>query len=988
MTGMDPLDHRCAAPENHLSSRHPHHSRLFPALTLAIGLGWAGLSASPALSSDRDFTHEYAKDGRDLAYTRQVENVDPNRIVIRFHPDSGARVRSGSVVSVLGTDLGSTNEILAAQSGQLSPRFQRSEDDLDQDRILGEARTGRALPDLNLFAMWTLPSLDSDVASIDRLRALLEDLNADPMIAEAWALPNASPPAFQVLPLSTSYPQGPGTGNTSSTFAGQAQSAETADSWTGSSEAGGRRGGTPDFSSQQGYLYSPPQGINAESAWAHPGGMGQGIDVIDIEWGWLFTHEDFKEAFVVLGDASADDHGTGVVGIFSGQHNGYGVDGISPEAGFGAASLNNLSIPDAINQAAAELDPGDIFLMEVQCSGPVNWMPCEWWGDVYAAIEVATALGVVCVEAGGNGTIDLDDPLYGDLFDRRVRDSGAIMVGAGTPSGLNAEWFSNFGDRVDLQGWGSSIVSTCCGDLQGGDPNVHYTAGFSGTSGASPMVVGAVASLQGQALAEFGTTISSDLAEEILSATGTPWTGDRQVGERPDLTAARAKLLLGFADLTATVRDGDTLEPLAGRTIQIVETGRVEKTGPVGEVTMQLSAETLTLRVEGDFYYPPADFPVTIEHGVAQSVTLDIFRAPFGSVTGRVEDETGSGIEDAVIEVPGTPLAPVMTAGDGTFLIEDVPAAPSYLVLAGLVPGYGAAHALLAVEGEAATDWSPTLVDAETFEADDAGYTAFNEWEWGTPSFPGFEPVPTFSGTKVWGIDLDSTYDNVTTSILTSPVFDMSEAEELELSFHHWYWVDSDDGGQVQVWDESQSTWVVVDPVGGYPDESIVVLSGSGGYNGRTDETGYRPAVFDLDEWVGGDFQFRLYFRTTAFGAAGLGWYVDDIALNTGQGQTASVDTWTTQGETLRLLGLEQNPTAGASVLHFELFKESNAEIVYYTVNGSRVASQALGRLTPGTHTVKWDGSTRSGERVGSGVYFFRLHAGPSTAEGKLVRSE
>jgi serine protease len=124
-----------------------------------------------------------------------------------------------------------------------------------------------------------------------------------------------------------------------------------------------------------------------------------------------------------------------------------------------------------------------------------------------------------------------------------VRDSGAIMVGAGTPQGLDAEWFTDYGSRISLQGWGSSIVTACCGDLQDGDPTVRYTSGFNGTSGASPIVTGSVASLQGQGLALFGAPLTPALAEEILSATGSPYSGTKAIGERPNLAAARERLL-------------------------------------------------------------------------------------------------------------------------------------------------------------------------------------------------------------------------------------------------------------------------------------------------------------------------------------------------------------------------------------------------------------------------------------------------------------
>jgi hypothetical protein len=148
-----------------------------------------------------------------------------------------------------------------------------------------------------------------------------------------------------------------------------------------------------------------------------------------------------------------------------------------------------------------------------------GYIAVEWWPDVYDAIRFAVARGVIVVEAAGNGSEDLDDPIYDtpafgfpsgwrNPFRRREADSGAVLVGAGAPpsesfgpdrSRLD---FSNFGAAVDAQGWGYGVATCGYGDLQAGDDEDRwYTASFSGTSSASPIVVGALASLQGNARA-------------------------------------------------------------------------------------------------------------------------------------------------------------------------------------------------------------------------------------------------------------------------------------------------------------------------------------------------------------------------------------------------------------------------------------------------------------------------------------------------------
>ena len=97
---------------------------------------------------------------------------------------------------------------------------------------------------------------------------------------------------------------------------------------------------------------------------------------------------------------------------------------------------------------------------------------------------------MIVVAAAGNGRQDLDAEEYDDTFGTRP-DSGAIIVGAGAAPGCTAPprgrlIFSNFGSRVNLQGWGECVATTGYGDsrpgsLQGtADSDDAYTSTFGG----------------------------------------------------------------------------------------------------------------------------------------------------------------------------------------------------------------------------------------------------------------------------------------------------------------------------------------------------------------------------------------------------------------------------------------------------------------------------------------------------------------------------
>jgi hypothetical protein len=341
---------------------------------------------------------------------------------------------------------------------------------------------------------------------------------------------------------------------------------------------------TPNFTGRQIYTGEAPAGVEAEFSWTKPGGKGAGVTVIDIEGGWNFAHEDLQQNKngVVGGTPTKDrgwrDHGTAVVGVIGADQNEFGVTGIAPEAKIGAVSIfGGTGTAGAIVKAATLLQPGDIILIELHRPGPrsTGWgqqgfIAIEWWPDDYDAIKYATSRGILVIEAAGNGAEDLDHSAYDtpdkgfpsswkNPFRRGARDSGAILVGAGAPPpgthGRNHGAdrsrldFSNYGAAVDAQGWGREVTTCGYGDLQAGDEDLYYTDTFSGTSSASPVIVGSVACLQGTLKARGVAPMSPAAARELLHNTGSLQTDyanrphTQRIGNRPNIKEAYFRLL-------------------------------------------------------------------------------------------------------------------------------------------------------------------------------------------------------------------------------------------------------------------------------------------------------------------------------------------------------------------------------------------------------------------------------------------------------------
>lgn len=307
---------------------------------------------------------------------------------------------------------------------------------------------------------------------------------------------------------------------------------------------------TPSFVEKQFYLDDAPMGVGARKAWNLPGGTGKNVSVIDIETCFQEDHEDFAKPFYIGNNPVCDsnDHGTAVWGEIAAKNDGKGVTGIAYDSRFGIygfiegdlADVDDQyikSINEAIQGAIDNLKAGDVVVIEQQMVGPdlKKYTAVEYWPHIYEQLKKATSKGIICVEAAGNGGSDFDDASYEGAFDLSKRDSGCIMVGAVNPGDMERLGFSNFGNRLDAAGYGKNVATAGYGDLFHGGDARKYTARFSGTSSATPIVAGAVAVVSSIAK-EKGLTISPRNMRDALRLTGTrqgPQTSSKRVGSFP-----------------------------------------------------------------------------------------------------------------------------------------------------------------------------------------------------------------------------------------------------------------------------------------------------------------------------------------------------------------------------------------------------------------------------------------------------------------------
>jgi len=427
---------------------------------------------------------------------------NPNRLIVKLVENAGLIVHKGGLSAH--PQLGNLPQLLQGAN----PLFHRAPEALRREH----QQTDGELADLSLYL--TLTTTDA----VERGNTLLQH----PLVETAYLAPIPAPPPSDIAPE------------------------------------------TPDFSAEQGFNEAGPDGLGFDVAHRWPGGDGANVVIADVEYSFDPTHEEFEDLTILELGSPYDEyqfHGNGVLGILAAPHNEYGVSGLAVGAEFIMVSPFSESpftgveynVANAIDLAAEHLDAGDVLLIEQQ----------GWIGDVFTPVEVtaaefdaishAVARGIVVIEPAGNGSCDLDDPIWGGAFDRTVRDSGAIMVGGGASpfsSQATRSYYhpngSCFGSRVDVQGWYDHTTTTSAGDGEpsytdrfypGSDGRQAYTASFGGTSGAAPMIAAVAAVMNSVALETRGEAWDPVALRAAMVSTGQPQEqeGLEHIGPQPDV---------------------------------------------------------------------------------------------------------------------------------------------------------------------------------------------------------------------------------------------------------------------------------------------------------------------------------------------------------------------------------------------------------------------------------------------------------------------
>lgn len=264
------------------------------------------------------------------------------------------------------------------------------------------------------------------------------------------------------------------------------------------------------------------------------GYTGKGARVAVLDSGIVTTHPDLRpnlnlelsKSFVptepdLNPGYDTFNHGTHVAGIIAAAVNGWGIQGVAPDAEIVAVKVLSAvsgsgsfgQIIQGIDYASGPAVDADIINMSLGATFDRNNKGGGGAGLLLAAlnraVNVATQRGTLVVSAAGNEGVNLNSR----LFSIPAQSGNGMAVGATAPDGWNtASWDGSFDHPASYTNYGQSVVSVAA---PGGDGDVDVldmvlspggwtsTGRFSfyfaaGTSMAAPHVSGLAALIVGK----------------------------------------------------------------------------------------------------------------------------------------------------------------------------------------------------------------------------------------------------------------------------------------------------------------------------------------------------------------------------------------------------------------------------------------------------------------------------------------------------------
>ncbi|HET9250938.1 MAG TPA: carboxypeptidase regulatory-like domain-containing protein, partial [Candidatus Eisenbacteria bacterium] len=378
-----------------------------------------------------------------------------------------------------------------------------------------------------------------------------------------------------------------------------------------------------------------------------------------------------------------------------------------------------------------------------------------------------------------------------------------------------------------------------------------------------------------------------------------------------------------------------------------------------------------------------------------QTLNLALRRLPSGNLSGVVRNTSGGALAGADVEVIGTPHR-AQSDATGTYAISGIPEG-TYTVRVAR-PGAATTTASVSVSRGKTTQRDFALGSAALYddlEADrgwtPSGGSAFSgawtravpvqkvDCDLGTEFQPGVDRTPD-PGTSCF-VTSNLTFPCFTflgavigTSTLTSPAHPLAGIPDPRIGYWFWYVnaiprVPSVNPFLVRLSNDGGATWVT----------AKTVLTST--YRWAYDEVRVKD-FFPSPGNVLVQFVVQNVFQAVDATPEAA---VDDITVYSGSGSGLLAPGLASASPAFSVSAPRPSPTRGATEIELSLNRETHVRADVFDLHG-RLVTTALNRTVPSGQTVlRWDGKTRTGGSVSSGVYWMALRAGEWERKIRLV---
>ena len=654
----------------------------------------------------------------------------------------------------------------------------------------------------------------------------------------------------------------------------------------------------------------------------------------------------------------------------------------------------------------------------VRSEGAGNYLDCDarWW----TAIDNLEAAGVVTVWAAGNEGPDPET--IRSPADRAASLTNTFSVGA--VDATDFEWpypiadFSSHGPTECVVAPEHELKPEVVApgvDIYSSIPGGAYADGWQGTSMAGPHVAGIVALLR-----EANPDLDVHQIKEILMQTARDLGGPSEDNEFGwgFVDAYEAVLLAtsGFGYLEGIVRNASYNDtPIPGARIELIESGYVFSSDSTGYYTGFIAPSTFTAVASAGGYADDTTL-VVIESGglTVQDFGLEDTAGPVISdvtkivttldtagpypIQATIEDNSAVDEASLFYRLDENPWIEIPMAYDAGAYAAGIPGQSThtrieFYVRAQDVPG------LVTTSPPNAPSTAHTFYVTELFYAYQAEDPPDTTWRIGNPGVddatgglwirddpvgttdggqqiqpeddatpdPGVKCFVTGNG-EVGGYVGDNDVDDGCTS-LRSPQFDLSAQSVAFVTYSRWFGAgaNNDDTFFTDVSSNGGWQWIPLERVSQVDNTWRRITLKINNFVPLTDKMEFRFKACDLNqqgftEAAMDDFGIEIY-NPGASGAPDLPVVLDDPVLR----QNAP------------------NPARPLTTIQFRLSNPGDALLRIYDGAGRRVRTLHEGILASGFHTMRWDGNDDLGRPAASGVYFYKLKAGPFEQSRRMI---